>query len=562
MRRPERPAPTRSLLRPTPCAALALALAAWLALGGAQAAHAAEQPVAQAAGAAVPLSLAELVQQTLVRNMPTRAARLQADAAGRLLQAEQALYEPVASSRVRREGGDRPRTYEERTSGLTNVGKTSAIEQINTASAGLRGKLPTGASYELGHEMRRRKSNLLASEAERENRGTLTLTLRQPLLRNAGRTATEADLRVAELEQQVERQRFVKQLVDIVGEAAGTYWQLVRAREQLAVRERALDAARQMREDTRRRVDGGFAPRVDLLEADIALGGREAEQVRAAQGLADAEVRVRNLLAEPGSALGGLRYRPVQGLPAQPVAGQAAPTADTVGPAEPSDASEATPAADEPPGTVAAADAGNDPVFRRMLGQWPGYQIARLRFEQEEVRLVHAGNQQRPDVSVEFGYNQNGLNPSFLDALDNSLKDRHAGWSIGLVFEMPIGNQGARSRREAQSLKRDAARLLMQSEAQTLGNEWAARTGQRDAARRETVLLRQETVHREALWQAERANHTLGRSRLRQLIEAEDRLNDSRSRLIDAQVREMLAELALQALTGELFTQFGVRVEG
>lgn len=500
------------------------------------------QTAAPAADEPLPLSLTELVQLTLVHNAATQAARLQAEAAGRLLQAEGALYEPLASLRWRREGQDRPRTYEERTSGLTNVGKTSALEQIITGATGLRGKLPTGATFEFGHELRRRQSNLLASAGERENRGTLTLSIRQPLLRNAGREATEADLRVSELEQQIERQRFVKQLVDVVGEGAGTYWQLVRARDQLLLRERALESARQLREDVRRRVDGGVAPRVDLLEADIAVGARETEQLRAQQLVQEAEARIRNLLNQPGVPGGGQRYRAVESLPSAP-----APA--------PAEAASQTPVE---PVTAESTEA----TLQRLQAQWPGYQIARLRAEQEQVRLSHARNQQRPDLSVELGYNQNSLVPSFRYALEHSLRDLHPGWYVSLSMEMPIGNTPPRSRHEAQELKRDAARLLMEAEARALGNEWATRTAQRDSGRRELALMRHEVQQREALWRAERLNHESGRSRLRQLLEAEDRLTEVRSRLIEAEVRAQLSELALQALNGELFARFAIRIDG
>lgn len=483
----------------------------------------------------LPLSLTELVQLTLVHNAATQAARLQAEAAGRLLQAESALYEPLASLRWRRELQDRPRTYEERTSGLTNVGKTSALEQIITGATGLRGKLPTGATFEFGHELRRRQSNLLATTGERENRGTLTLSIRQPLLRNAGREATEADLRVSELEQQIERQRFVKQLVDVVGEGAGTYWQLVRARDQLLLRERSLESARQLREDVQRRVDGGFAPRVELLEADIAVGSRETERLRAQQLVQEAEARIRNLLNQGGAPGSGQRYRAVESLPA---------------PA-------ATPEAAAEPVTAESTEV----TLQRLLEQWPGYQIARLRAEQEQVRLTHARNQQRPDVAVELGYNQNSLVPSFRYALEHSLRDLHTGWYVSLSMEMPIGNTAPRSRREAQEFKRDAARLLMESEARALGNEWATRSSQRDSGQRELALMRREVAQREAMVQAERLNHEAGRSRLSQLLEAEDRLTEVRSRLIEAEVRAQLSELALQALTGELFARFAIRIQ-
>ena len=532
MPRPEVRAPRRGGRTAVVLACLVCSL---VAAGASQAQGTAPAPAPAPTDDVVPLTLTELVQLTLLQNAATQAARLQADSAGKLLQAEQALYEPIATMRMRRESVDRPRTYEERTSGLTNVGKTSALEMLFSGAAGVRGKLPSGASFELTHDMNRRQSNLLASTAERENRGTLTLMLRQPLLRNRGRDATEADLRVSELELQIERQRFVKQLVDIVGEGAGTYWQLVRAHEQAQLRTRALASAAQLRDETRRRVDGGVSPRVELLEADIAHGTREADHLRAQQLVAEAEARVRNLLNLPGAPGAGQRYRVVQTLPT--VAPEAAPV-----PSQGVDAASAT--------------------LQRLLAQWPGYQIARLRAEQEQLRLEHARNQQLPDVNVELGYNQNGFEPGFRKALESSLGDQHRGWYVALSVEMPIGNTAPRSRREAQQLKRDAARLMMESEARSLGNEWSTRTAQRDTSVRELALLRQEVASRDALWQAERSNHAMGRSRLRQLLEAEDRLNDARSRLIEAEVRAQLADLSLQALTGELFTRFGVRLDG
>lgn len=568
MRRPEARRPRRggraaALLGGLVCG---LAAAGSWAQGSVPAPAAVAPPPSAAADDALPLTLTELVQLTLLQNAATQAARLQADAAGKLLQAEQALYEPIATMRLRRESVDRPRTYEERTSGLTNIGKTSALELLFSGAAGVRGKLPSGATFELTHDMNRRQSNLLASTSARENRGVLTLVLRQPVLRNRGRAATEADLRVSELEQQIERQRFIKQLVDIVGEGAGTYWQLVRAHEQAALRTRALAAATQLRDETRRRVDGGISPRVELLEADIAHGAREADHLRAQQLVAEAEARVRNLLNLPGAPGAGQRFRTVQALPAAPDGPAAAPAVPAV-PAVP-----ARPAADAPrPGTDTAAlasaqadspAAATPDQLQRLLAQWPGYQIARLRADQEQLRLDHARNLQLPEVNVELGYNQNGFEPGFRQALERSLSDQHRGWYAALSVEMPIGNTAPRSRREAQQLKRDAARVLMESEARTLGNEWATRTTQRETSLRELALLRQEVSSREALWQAERSNHALGRSRLRVLLEAEDRLNDARSRLIEAEVRAQLAELSLQALTGELFTRFGVRLDG
>jgi outer membrane protein TolC len=125
---------------------------------------------------------------------------------------------------------------------------------------------------------------------------------------------------------------------------------------------------------------------------------------------------------------------------------------------------------------------------------------------------------------------------------------------------MPIDNGAARARREAQLLRRDAAKLQADAEARTAYNEWAARRGQWTASLNELTLLGREVQGRQALLAAERENYQTGRSRLRVLIEAQDRLDDSRLRQMDAAVRARVAEIALRAASGELFGFFGLKL--
>ena len=128
-----------------------------------------------------------------------------------------------------------------------------------------------------------------------------------------------------------------------------------------------------------------------------------------------------------------------------------------------------------------------------------------------------------------------------------------------MALEVPLDNGAARGKRQAQALRVEAARLQLQSELVNLDNEWAIRRGQLLAALGERKQLQREVEGREALMRAERENYDLGRGRLRSLIEAQDRLGDSRLRLLDAEVRAELAILGLQAASGELLDLFDVR---
>jgi outer membrane protein TolC len=125
---------------------------------------------------------------------------------------------------------------------------------------------------------------------------------------------------------------------------------------------------------------------------------------------------------------------------------------------------------------------------------------------------------------------------------------------------MPLDNGAARSRRQAQALRVESARASAQAEALTVSNEWVTRRGQLQAALQERRQREAEVNGRQALVQAERESYELGRSRLRSLIEAQDRLADSRLRLLESQLRVELALLGLQAIGGELLQRFDVTV--
>lgn len=471
------------------------------------------------------LTAAELVHGVMLGNATARAARLQSDAAGKLVEAERALYDPTAFGRLRQQGTERPRSVDEYVSSLlSGTAPQVAIENTKTLQAGLRGKLPSGATFELSQDVGQTASNLVADP--RQYRGTLTLTLKQPLLRGGGREATEADLRVAEREQAIEQQRFVKQMVDLVGEAAGTYWQLQRSSLALRMREEAVAVAVALRDEVQRRAAGGFAPRVDLLEAELSIGVRETDLVRARQEWLEAQSRVRNLLSLDPATQPAVLF---DADGAQPLAGEQTLPAETLPPAQ-------------------------------VLERWPAYRIAQLRVEQEQIRLAFARNQERPDTSVELSLSGQSLTQSLGASVEDALRRRNPGWYAGVTLEMPLDNGAARSRRQAQALRVASARASLQAEALTAGNEWMTRRGQLQSALLERRQREREVLGREALVQAERESYELGRSRLRSLIEAQDRLADSRLRLLESQLRAELALLGLQAVAGDLLGRFDVRV--
>lgn len=518
-----------SLALRIPAALASLALCASAALAQPALPEPVEIPLAlrPAPDGALQLDPGKLVQLIAVNNVAVRNAQLQQGVSDRLLSAEQALYVPNFFSRLRSEDSDRPRSTDEFTGLDDLIGNRPAIaiETVRSAEVGVQFKLPTGGSIEVSHQLRDRTSNQLIG-AQQEARGIVNIGFKQPLLRGAGRQATEADLRVVELEAGLDRARFAKQLLDTAGNGLDAYWQLARAVQGLTIREGSVATLRRLSEDVRRRVEGGFAPRTELLDVSIAVSARQTDLVRAQRAALEAQSRVRSILNVAVAPGDEVRFAPTVGPDASvPIAG------------------------------------GIEERVGRAIEEVPAFRLARLKRDQEQVRLDFARNQRLPDLNLEFGYRYNSLADGRREAIDEAFGRKHPGWYVGLNLEMPLDNRRGDSRLAAQSLRLQQAEIELDGSRKAIANDVLTRYRQFLSAQREAELQRTDVSAREQLLEADRAQYALGRARLRLLLEREDELNESRLRLLDAEIRVELARAALMLADGSLLAAHGVTLE-
>ncbi|MBZ5609058.1 MAG: TolC family protein [Acidobacteriia bacterium] len=120
------------------------------------------------------------------------------------------------------------------------------------------------------------------------------------LLQGFGIAVNSRFIRVAEKGIGAARETFRSQLLNVVVNVLNLYWDLVTASDDLKVRQRALDAAQKVVDDTQKQIDLGAIPRVDIYAVQAQLSGRR-------QDLAIAEATVRqqeNLLKSALSRTG------------------------------------------------------------------------------------------------------------------------------------------------------------------------------------------------------------------------------------------------------------------
>jgi outer membrane protein TolC len=509
-------------------AAGALVLAAWIG-------HAAAQ-----GGGAPALDLRGAVTLALERNLDLSIQRLAPLIARQQAREARGAFDPIVGGAV---------TYARTERFLNSVLEAQAesgIVQDNTLTIeypSLTGRLPTGTQYYLGLVTPVISSNNPLRLYDQSHQAVLTLGVTQPLLRDFGVELNTVRIRQAENAEAQGDRSVEARMLAVIRDVETRYWAVFYAREHLESAQGGVALAEDLVERLTRARGAGLATDLDVLEARTALEGRRADLERARADLRVAEVQLR------------LAVDPARG---------ATETIEVVG----------RPRDEGPPqdlwGRLARALAVRPEIRQQELS------IERLILDE---RLARNNAQWRLDAVGSLGWNGlsgDGLNPTFRGPLPSRLQgqdtytdafnrffspDGNVNWSLGLRFQLPLGNNEALARLEQVRLLRrqEELRLLLlrgqvTAEVESLFQDMAAQASRRAAAREAVALVERQL-------EAVERDRAAGRATVRRLLEAQDALARARDREAAALADYATVRSRLDAATAASFDVYGLSVQ-
>jgi outer membrane protein TolC len=269
-------------------------------------------------------------------------------------------------------------------------------------------EVPTGGRVRLGAGYSRRFTDLNAEDITASNiqRTTelagLAIELRQPLLKGGRIYVARREILFAGFDDEINRAELNKQVLSVTAETKAAYYDVVRAKRQIEVIEKALGRDAELIRASRALFDAGRVSKVDVYSAEI----RESnDKSRLAGAQADYE-QVQNKLRE------------VLGLPIE---------VDI-------DITDLTIPFDPVKVTL-------DEWIRRATQDRPEMIRLRKQLEKADLAIKLRRNDRLPSLDVSGGYR-----PGF----DWKSYD----WQAGVQFDYPIGNVAARSRLKSTELER------------------------------------------------------------------------------------------------------------
>ena len=377
---------------------------------------------AQTSGAPVrTLTIEEAVRLALDNNLGVQIARINPQISDLSVALARAAWLPTFSTTVQGSNASTPN------SSFLSGGATGQSGISNgrlSSNIGLLQQTPWGGSYQVGWDSTRSTTTNLFSNFSPQLQSSLSLNIRQPLLRNFGIDNLRQQVIISEKNREIS-DIGVEQTVATTSRAVrNAYWDLAYAIASLAVQQQSLDLANESLRETNTRIQIGTTPPIDAVEAEAEVATREQAVIVAQEQIETAQDALRSLIFNPSDPnFWTTRIEPAE-LPAfQPV------TVDV------------------------------DGAVRNALQMRTDLLQTRKSMEENDVNIKYFRNQTLPDVTASFDYGLTGLGGtqfvrgtgfpgpiigetqrSFGSVLGDLFGNQYPNWTLALNISYPLGH--------------------------------------------------------------------------------------------------------------------------
>jgi outer membrane protein TolC len=333
------------------------------------------------------------------------------------------------------------------------------------SNVGVTQQTPWGGSYSVGWDSSRSTTNSLFTNFSPQLNSTLSLDIRQPLLRNFHIDSLRQQVIVSEKNRDISDIQTQQTVVTTSRAVKNAYWDLAYANASLVVQQQSLDLANESLRETNARITIGTEPPIDAVEAEAEVAAREQNVIVAQAQIEDAQDNLRSLVFNQSAPdFWTTRLVPSELPSFQPM----------------------------------AVDV--DAVVRNALQMRTDLLAARKSLEASDITIDYYRNQTLPDVSAQLDYGLTGLGGtqflrgtgfpgpitgetqrSFGSVLGDLFGNQFPSWTVGLNVSYPLG----RSPMDANLAR---ARLqTSQAEQQLKNSELQVVTQVRNVARQVTT---------------------------------------------------------------------------
>ncbi len=410
-------------------------------------------------------------------------------------------------------------------SALTTGGPPRFRDRDWHFSSGVRKQTGLGGEFEIAQEMGRQHNNSRFFIPEDQGQTRLEISFTQPLLNKAGRFYNESQIVIAQIDTEVAGCELREKLEDHSLKVAQAYWDVYRARAIRWQKQKLFDSASLILGMLRAR-EAVDAVRQQVLRAEAAVANRRSEIMRAEAEVRNAESRLRLLVNDARLTNGGQ----IELIPLE------------------------MPAAHY----VEVSMRGS---LETALSYRPDVAKAIREVNAAGVRLGVAQKELLPKLDLVLSTYMAGLegDAKVGTAFGNQFSEGEPGYSLGLLFEVPLGNRSARAAVDSRHAELRKAMYALQLTVDTGMTEVELAVREVETSYHESVAKYQAMIAAEAeakyldrRWRLVPGHDAATPRLLEDLLDAQERLAEAELGFVAAQVNYTLSLIELKRATGTL----------
>lgn len=474
----------------------------------------------------LPLSLSEVVQQTLANNRGLRISGYVLDLAELQVPISKAIYDLMLTA-----SWNYSETEEQNSGaqfGRPDVDRAWR-QQYQVALSQL---VPTGGTLALAYNMIRQGVQVVQFDStlspqlatDRTWQARTVLSFSQPLLNGLGRTVTNAQIRIAQLERQGAAADFQVTIEEQLRDALQLYWELIGAIEVFRVQVISYSAANDLLRVNRAKYEAGVMTITDVLQAEAAAEARRNSVIVARQTVRDLEDQLKlAIFLQPDSPLWEAEVRPTQDIAWREIDVELRETID-----------------------MALAERAE---LRR----------ARSDIDQAETNERVARNRLLPALALVGEFDANGMDEGRQQAFANQQQNNN--YSIGLEFSYPLQNRAARFGLAQARTTRARAEESQRLQEDTITFEVRTAVRALRTARERIDVTASQVRSEEAKLDSQRKRYDVGLATAFEVLDFQEDLAAAQQQYISAVVDYNQAAIELDRARGSLLRTYGVAIE-
>jgi outer membrane protein TolC len=453
------------------------------------------------------LTLEQCRALTLENNLNIKAQLIEPAIAAERVSEQEARFESAFYSNMTYSTTDTP----------TSTTLTGSQVDYSRVNLGVEVPLRTGGTLTFDMADSRTKTDNTFSTLDPSYISDFSISISQPLLRNAGTRVNTYAIRLAGYEQQIIDTQTKLELIRVIANADRWYWRLYAARRELDVRKKEYDLAKAQLEQAQRFVDVGARSMIEIIRAEAGAAERLEAIITAENNLRDRERELKKLLNKPGL--------------------------------------------DMQTATVLIPATLPDPVHYELDKQMLVTKALENRMEMLELELRIAAdastvdymrNQALPLVTLDYRYNINGLGATRGDSLEMLGDKNFEDHQLGLRLLVPLGNGAAKSKL-LQAFYQRRQRLATQKNRRALIELQVLNAiDQLEANWQRILASRQNAILAGRLFEAEKRQFEIGLGTSTDVLDAQTAFANAQSSEISALTEYQIALVDIAYATGTL----------